>query len=129
MLSFFFFKQKTAYEMRISDWSSDVCSSDLEELVEAAAAQMRELPFYNSFFKTATPPTVMLAAKIASLTDNRLPHIFFNTSGSEANDTVFRMVRHYWKLKGAPKHTVLIRRWNTSPGSHVPGVSHGGVKK
>src|SRR3546814_7780148 len=27
---FFFFKQKTAYEMRISDWSSDVCSSDLE---------------------------------------------------------------------------------------------------
>src|SRR3546814_5863888 len=29
ILSFFFFKQKTAYEMRISDWSSDVCSSDL----------------------------------------------------------------------------------------------------
>src|SRR3546814_7663572 len=28
-VSFFFFKQKTAYEMRISDWSSDVCSSDL----------------------------------------------------------------------------------------------------
>src|SRR3546814_1936046 len=30
---FFFFKQKTAYEMRISDWSSDVCSSDLDQLV------------------------------------------------------------------------------------------------
>src|SRR3546814_9052442 len=30
MLLFFFFKQKTAYEMRISDWSSDVCSSDLQ---------------------------------------------------------------------------------------------------
>src|SRR3546814_10438607 len=30
MLVFFFFKQKTAYEMRISDWSSDVCSSDLD---------------------------------------------------------------------------------------------------
>src|SRR3546814_16811902 len=30
MFSFFFFKQKTAYEMRISDWSSDVCSSDLQ---------------------------------------------------------------------------------------------------
>src|SRR3546814_10470114 len=34
---FFFFKQKTAYEMRISDWSSDVCSSDLP--VERAAVQ------------------------------------------------------------------------------------------
>src|SRR3546814_4401339 len=40
-LFFFFFKQKTAYEMRISDWSSDVCSSDLSrrpEMTEAAAA-------------------------------------------------------------------------------------------
>src|SRR3546814_7269473 len=33
---FFFFKQKTAYEMRISDWSSDVCSSDLFEIAEPA---------------------------------------------------------------------------------------------
>src|SRR3546814_1608927 len=33
---FFFFKQKTAYELRISDWSSDVCSSDLEDLDGAA---------------------------------------------------------------------------------------------
>lgn len=37
-----------------------------------------------------------LAAKIAEPTGGRLPHIFFNASGSEANDTVFRMVRHYW---------------------------------
>src|SRR3546814_6184338 len=34
-LDMFFFKQKTAYEMRISDWSSDVCSSDLTELITA----------------------------------------------------------------------------------------------
>src|SRR3546814_9715881 len=33
LMRFFFFKQKTAYEMRISDWSSDVCSSDLKEPV------------------------------------------------------------------------------------------------
>src|SRR3546814_8082096 len=36
MVLFFFFKQKTAYEMRISDWSSDVCSSDLREPVDEA---------------------------------------------------------------------------------------------
>src|SRR3546814_2419420 len=34
---FFFFKQKTAYEMRISDWSSDVCSSDLDAEVDVGA--------------------------------------------------------------------------------------------
>ena len=99
-----------------------------EELVDAAAAQMRELPFYNTFFKTATPPTVTLAAKISSLTGNRLPHIFFNASGSEANDTVFRMVRHYWKLKGEPKRTIFISRWNAYHGSTVAGVSLGGMK-
>src|SRR3546814_9806346 len=35
LIVFFFFKQKTAYEMRISDWSSDVCSSDLGELADS----------------------------------------------------------------------------------------------
>src|SRR3546814_4934763 len=38
---FFFFKQKTAYEMRISDWSSDVCSSDLQRLRELAGERRR----------------------------------------------------------------------------------------
>src|SRR3546814_2156799 len=38
MFFFFFFKQKTAYEMRISDWSSDVCSSDLSRAVKSRFA-------------------------------------------------------------------------------------------
>src|SRR3546814_18544260 len=41
MVLFFFFKQKTAYEMRISDWSSDVCSSDLNDALEADVAVRR----------------------------------------------------------------------------------------
>src|SRR3546814_9941122 len=40
MYSFFFFKQKTAYEMRISDWSSDVCSSDLRPEIKLAPRQI-----------------------------------------------------------------------------------------
>src|SRR3546814_4440840 len=36
LMGFFFFKQKTAYEMRISDWSSDVCSSDLTDRAREA---------------------------------------------------------------------------------------------
>src|SRR3546814_6302956 len=42
---FFFFKQKTAYEMRISDWSSDVCSSDLHEPEFRGYAEVRVWPF------------------------------------------------------------------------------------
>src|SRR3546814_9255787 len=40
---FFFFKQKTAYEMRISDWSSDVCSSDLDERLLHGASRDQHL--------------------------------------------------------------------------------------
>src|SRR3546814_5199740 len=44
-LFFFFFKQKTAYEMRISDWSSDVCSSDLLALVISESSSLADRPF------------------------------------------------------------------------------------
>lgn len=98
------------------------------ELADVAAEQMRELPFYNTFFKTVTPPTVKLAERIAGLTGGALQHVFFNTSGSEANDTVFRMVRHYWDLKGEPKRKTFISRWNAYHGSTVAGVSLGGMK-
>src|SRR3546814_8580153 len=43
LMLFFFFKQKTAYEMRISDWSSDVCSSDLADATLLAAAGLHRL--------------------------------------------------------------------------------------
>lgn len=99
-----------------------------DELADVAAEQMRELPFYNTFFKTATPPTIELAAKIAGLTGGKLQHVFFNASGSEANDTVFRMVRHYWQVKGEPSRKVFISRWNAYHGSTVAGVSLGGMK-
>src|SRR3546814_2092388 len=42
VVCFFFFKQKTAYEMRISDWSSDVCSSDLEVRRNAAREALED---------------------------------------------------------------------------------------
>ncbi len=98
-----------------------------DELVRAAAEQMQELPFYNTFFKTATPPTVMLAAKLAEKLGGKLQHVFFNASGSEANDTVMRLVRYYWSLKGEPKRTVFISRRNAYHGSTMAGASLGGM--
>src|SRR3546814_6524693 len=52
MCLFFFFKQKTAYEMRISDWSSDVCSSDLRAAYLAASAQGIKVDGYKPDEKT-----------------------------------------------------------------------------
>jgi len=99
-----------------------------EELARAAYEQMQELPFYNTFFKTATPPTVMLAATLAEKLGGDLQHVFFNSSGSEANDTVMRMVRHYWTVSGQSQRSVFISRWNAYHGSTMGGASLGGMK-
>lgn len=98
-----------------------------EELVEAASRQMRELPYYNLFFQTAHPPALELAKTIAELAPEGMNHVFFTGSGSEANDTVLRLVRHYWATKGQPEKRVVIGRWNGYHGSTLAGASLGGM--
>ena len=98
-----------------------------EELVEAASRQMRELPYYNLFFQTAHPPALELAKAIAELAPEGMNHVFFTGSGSEANDTVLRLVRHYWAIKGQPEKRVVIGRWNGYHGSTMAGASLGGM--
>lgn len=98
-----------------------------EELARVAYEQMRELPYYNAFFRTATEPAVQLAAKIAELLGGKLPHVFFNNSGSEAIDTIIRLVRYYWQVKGQPERSIIIARTNAYHGSTIGGVSLGGM--
>jgi putrescine aminotransferase len=97
------------------------------ELVDAAAAQMAELPFYNSFFQCAHPPAIRLAELLAEVTPAHLEHVFLTGSGSESNDTVLRMVRHYWTLRGEPQRSVVISRQNAYHGSTMGGASLGGM--
>jgi putrescine aminotransferase len=98
-----------------------------EELAEAAARQMRELPYYNTFFQTSHVPALTLAAKLAELAPRDLNHVFFAGSGSEANDTNIRMVRQYWALKGQPARRTIIARHNGYHGSTMGGGSLGGM--
>lgn len=97
------------------------------ELAQAAYDQMLELPFYNTFFKTAAPPTVLLAQKISQLLGGHFSHVFFNSSGSEAIDTLIRLARYYWQTKGEPQRTVIIARVNAYHGSTIAGASLGGM--
>ncbi len=97
------------------------------ELAEAAARQMRELPYYNTFFQTSHVPVIDLAAKLADLIPGNLNHTFFASSGSEANDTNMRLVRRYWELKGKPDKTIFISRKNAYHGSSMGSASLGGM--
>jgi putrescine aminotransferase len=98
-----------------------------QALIDAATAQLKQLPFYNSFFQTATPPAIELAELLAEVTPPQFKHVFFSGSGSEGNDTVVRMVRRYWDVLGQPERSVIISRKNAYHGSTVAGASLGGM--
>ena len=98
-----------------------------DELADAASQQMRELPYYNLFFMTAHPPVLELSKVIADVAPEGMNHVFFTGSGSEGNDTMLRMVRHYWAIKGQPNKKVIISRKNGYHGSTVAGASLGGM--
>ncbi len=97
------------------------------ELIDAATRQLERLCFYNAFFQTATTPAIELAELLAQLTPPQFQHVFFTGSGSEANDTIVRMVRRYWDLQGCPDRQVIISRRNAYHGSTVAGASLGGM--
>jgi putrescine aminotransferase len=98
-----------------------------QALIDAATRQMSELPFYNAFFQTATPPAIELAELLAQVTPPQFQHVFFSGSGSEGNDTVVRMVRRYWDVLGQPERSVIISRDNAYHGSTMAGASLGGM--
>ena len=98
-----------------------------DELADAASQQMRELPYYNLFFQTAHPPVLELSKVIAEIAPQGMNHVFFTGSGSEGNDTMLRMVRHYWAIKGQPNKKTIISRVNGYHGSTVAGASLGGM--
>jgi putrescine aminotransferase len=98
-----------------------------QALIDAATQQLKTLPFYNSFFQTATPPAIELAELLAEVTPPQFQHVFFAGSGSEANDTIVRMVRRYWDLQGQPQRSVIVSRHNAYHGSTMAGASLGGM--
>ena len=97
------------------------------EVADAVSAQMRELPYYNTFFHTTHPPAAKLAAKLAELSPAHINYTFFTSGGSESNDTVVRMVRHYWAAQGKSDKKVIISRKNAYHGSTVASASLGGM--
>jgi len=98
-----------------------------QALIDAATRQLKELPFYNAFFQTATPPAIELAELLAEVSPPGFEHVFFSGSGSEGNDTVVRMVRRYWDILGQPGRQVIISRKNAYHGSTMAGASLGGM--
>jgi L-2,4-diaminobutyrate transaminase len=99
------------------------------EIADAVAAQMRELAYYPSFWDFGNEPAARLAERVVGLlpADRGLRHLLFGTSGSEANETNFRIARLYHAVRGKPGKTrILSRRWSYHGATHA-AVSATGI--
>ncbi|WP_197090941.1 aminotransferase family protein [Bacillus sp. FJAT-27231] len=100
-----------------------------EEIAQIAGEQMQKLAFSSCFQGMSHEPVIRLAEKIAELTPGDLNVSFFTSGGSESNDTAFKLVRHYWKLKGEEKRTKIIGLKRGYHGITVGATSATGIEQ
>ncbi|QGQ45246.1 aspartate aminotransferase family protein [Metabacillus sediminilitoris] len=99
-----------------------------EELGEVAKAQMTKLAYTSSFATFSNEPAIRLSAKLAELAPGDLCATFFTSGGSEANDTAYKLARHYWILKGEPERKKIISRTKSYHGVSMGATSATGLK-
>ncbi len=98
------------------------------EIADAVAEQMRRLAYYPSFWDFGNEPAARLAERLVALlpADRGLRHVLFGTSGSEANETNFRIARLYHALRGRPTKTRIVsRRWSYHGATRAAGGATG----
>ncbi|OYQ34467.1 aspartate aminotransferase family protein [Niveispirillum lacus] len=83
-----------------------------ESIVEAAAEQMRRLPYATGYFHFGSEPAVKLAERLVQLAPSSLTRVFFTLGGSDAVDSAVRYITHYWNAVGKPtkKHYIALER-------------------
>jgi len=81
-----------------------------DRLVRAATAQMEKLPYYHIFAHKSHEPAIRLSEKLVDMTPANLTRTFFTSSGSEANDTVVKLVWYMNNAMGRPKKKKFLSR-------------------
>jgi len=99
-----------------------------QELGEIAKEQMSSLGFSSAFGTFSHEPAIRLSAKIADKAPESLNTVFFTSGGSEANDSAFKMVRNYWKLKDKPSKKKIVSRRTSYHGVAMGATSATGLK-
>ena len=90
-------------------WSVGVGFGE-KRLVEAAARQMEKLPYYHTFTQKTHTPAAELAEKLVGMAPVPMSKAYFTNSGSEANDTMIKMVRYRSNALGKPAKKKIISR-------------------
>ncbi|MDQ2093067.1 aspartate aminotransferase family protein [Rhodalgimonas zhirmunskyi] len=107
-------------------WSVAVGFSETR-LADAAYEQLKKLPYYHSFAHKAHEPSIRLAEKIVEMTPEGLNRVFFTNSGSEANDTVVKMVWFLNNGLGRPEKKKFLSRTKAYHGITIASGSLTGL--
>jgi len=97
------------------------------EIVDAVAEQMRRLEAYNIFDPFTNEPAAQAAAMIVERSPHPDGRVFLGCSGSEAVDTVLKMVRQFHQLAGDAERQVVVRRTHGYHGTNFGGTSAQGI--
>ncbi len=98
-----------------------------EELVEAARAQMSQMPYSHLFGGKSHEPAIALAEKIKAISPAPTSKVFFTSSGSEANDTQIKLAWYYNNARGKPKKKKIISRMRAYHGVTLAATSLTGL--
>ena len=98
-----------------------------QRLIDAAIKQMQDLPYYHLFASKSTNPSIDLAEMLVEMSPIEEGKVFFNNSGSEANDTVVKLVWYYNNALGRPKKKKIISRIKGYHGVTVAAASMTGL--
>ncbi|NTF34006.1 aspartate aminotransferase family protein [Rhizobium skierniewicense] len=93
-----------------------------ESIVEAAAKQMRELPYATGYFSLGSEPAIRLASELADRSPGDLNHIYFTLGGSDAVDSTIRFIRYYYHSLGTPQKDQFISLEQGYHGSSTVGA-------
>ncbi|GCA50092.1 L-Lysine-8-amino-7-oxononanoate aminotransferase [Sinorhizobium sp. KGO-5] len=93
-----------------------------DSIVEAAARQMRELPYATAYFGLGAEPGIRLAAALAERAPGDLNHVYFTLGGSDAIDSTVRFIRYYYHAKGTPQKDQFISLEQGYHGSSTVGA-------
>ncbi|HET6620467.1 MAG TPA: aspartate aminotransferase family protein [Dongiaceae bacterium] len=108
-------------------WCCSLGFGEVPRLTQAIVAQMQALPFYHTFTQKTAAVTVELAEKLVGLAPVPMSKVYFCNSGSEANDTVIKMVRYFNNGLGRPQKKKIISRIKAYHGVTVAAGSLTGL--
>ena len=114
-----------SYWMALPACGASMPDMGMRASFEAAAQQMRQLPYATGYFHYASEPAIRLAAKLADLAPGDLNRIFFTLGGSDAVDTIIRYVRYFYSVQGkaSKKHFIALDKGFHGSSSNGSGLT------